>query len=328
MRANDSSRSLILIFLLSWQLSEVKSQNHPPSFDIEFKGITFVGDKYCPEVSFNDPRARLSMQKLRNTGANWVAIVVTEYMVSLESTEIIPIDPEHAIITPYYTYKTEPKDGLLSLIKYAHSIGLKVMLKPHIDLAILSDYDKIWRGDIGKKFDTQEKWRQWFKSFQTFISKYAVIAEQLKVEMFSISCELVSTNDQDAHWRKVIETVRSLYKGMLVDSANHDGQEFERSWWDALDYIGVDAYYLPLFQKNQNAEEIDQVLDEKVLQLVQLSEKFNKKVIITEIGFCSGNCRIGKKNYFPNPVDHFWQANMYKRFMNVMLKHECVKGFF
>lgn len=50
----------------------------------------------------------------------------------------------------YYTFVTQTDDAVRAAIKYAHSLGMKVMLKPHIDL--LRDNKpsgRFWRGDIG-----------------------------------------------------------------------------------------------------------------------------------------------------------------------------------
>jgi hypothetical protein len=37
--------------------------------------------------------------------------------------------------------------------------------------------------------------------------------------------------------------MREVYTGLLTDSANWGGEEMGKQWWDAVDYIGVDAYY-------------------------------------------------------------------------------------
>ena len=45
----------------------------------EQAGITFTNGKYCPNVTFASPLAATSLQRLESTGANFVAIVVTQY---------------------------------------------------------------------------------------------------------------------------------------------------------------------------------------------------------------------------------------------------------
>ena len=75
------------------------------------------------------------------------------------------------------------------------------------------------------------------------ILKYAALAEALEIELFSISCELVAANHYDSNWRELIKKVRAAYTGNLTASAN-PGEEYSKKYWDDLDYIGVDAYYL------------------------------------------------------------------------------------
>lgn len=293
---------------------------------IEFKGITFVGDKYCPLVNYSDPLALESLTKLKQTGANWVAIVVTEYQDYTNSTEIYPLY-DNFIKNEYFIYKTETLSGLENVIKKAKQLDLKVMLKPHIDLSREKRYNVTWRGNIGEPFTEEAQWQKWFESYEKFILKYAELAEKLKVEMFSVSCELIATSKMDAFWRKVIKQIRLVYSGLLTDSANHDGEEFEKTWWDVLDFIGVDAYYLPI--KNEDLEfseaNWDQVLLDAVSKLKDLSLKYKKDVIITEVGFCSGNCRRDEKVLLK---DQYMQAYFYERFVRIFSQQPFIKGYF
>ena len=219
--------------------------------EIEFKGMTFVGDKYCPFVNYSDPLALKSLENLKETGANWVAIVVTEYQDYTNSTDIYPLY-DNFIKNDYFIYKTETIEGLENVIKKAKELNLKVMLKPHIDLSREIHYNVTWRGNIGEPFTQISEWTKWFESYEKFILKYAKLAEKMKVEMFSISCELIATSKMDEFWRNILKKVRNVYSGILTDSANHDGEEYNKTWWNDLDYIGVDAYYLPI--KNDELE--------------------------------------------------------------------------
>ncbi len=288
--------------------------------------MTFVGDKYCPFVNYSDPLALESLTRLKETGANWVAIVVTEYQDYTNSTEIYPLYDNY-IKNDYFIYKTETLGGLENVIKKAKELGLKVMLKPHIDLSREKDYLVVWRGNIGEPFTEKAQWQKWFDSYEKFIIKYAILAEKLKVEMFSVSCELIAASKMDEFWRNIIKQIRSVYSGLLTDSANHDGEEFDKTWWDELDFIGVDAYYLPM--KNDELEfsesNWDQVLLDAVKKLKDLSKKFNKDVIITEVGFCSGNCRREERVLLK---DHYMQAYFYERFIRIFSEQPFIKGYF
>lgn len=137
---------------------------------------------------------------------------------------------------------------------------MKVMLKPHIDL-IAVDRKVIWRGMIGANF-TAAEWDAWFEQYEPFILHYAEIAEAHNVTTLSVSCELIEASKQESHWRALIKKIRKVFTGELTDAANwslgDDGESMEKKWWDAVDIIGIDAYYSTL----QNGHEgWDQVLD-------------------------------------------------------------------
>ncbi len=46
-------------------------------------------------------------------------------------------------------------------IAQAHALGLKVMLKPHVDVL----YEDAWRGEIGESF-SEAQWQKWFASYR------------------------------------------------------------------------------------------------------------------------------------------------------------------
>lgn len=53
----------------------------------------------------------------------------------------------------------------------------------------------------------------------------------------------------DKYWRELIGNLRQVYNGKLTSSANWGwlnatgGEETNKTWWNAVDYIGIDAYY-------------------------------------------------------------------------------------
>ena len=96
----------------------------------------------------------------------------------------------------------------------------------------------------------------------------------LEAEMFSVACELVNTTKREAEWREVIRQIREVYSGELVDSANWDDEK-KVPFWDALDYIGVDAYYGSLIESNNpSLDELYHAWDPIVDMLRGLHEKY------------------------------------------------------
>jgi len=266
----------------------------PTRAKYEQSGVTFTNGKYCPNVTFDSPKALMSLEHIASTGANWVAIVVTQYQVHMNSTEIFPLyNPEY---TPYYTFITATVDQLTSIINRAHALDLKVMLKPHIDITHPIN-ESIWRGWIGTGFNDAQ-WGEWFASYTNFLIPYAKLAEELKVEQFSLSCELVTASSQAMYWRRLIATVRENYHGVITDSGNWGGEEVQKSWWDAVDLIGVDAYY-PILKDvpDPTLDELVGAWKPIVMLLKNISTFFKKPLAFTEIGYCSGACsRDGKSS--------------------------------
>ncbi|EFA85383.1 hypothetical protein PPL_02386 [Heterostelium album PN500] len=255
------------------------------------KGMTYTNDKYCPFVRYNDSKSDLSLYNLRSSGANWVSIVVTNFQDTQNTTAIYPV--------PGITATDEE---LEHAINYAHKIGLNVMLKPHIDF--MKD-PAHWRGEIGVYY-TEQQWAEWFANYTPSLVHYAEMAENLKVEQFSLGCELIATSWRDAQWRQVAKSVRDVYSGVLTYAANHGGEETNKTWWDVVDIIGVDAYY-PLCPETHNATLADMVNywnvimyqgvnngeEQMTSSLHNLTVFWNKPMIFTELGYCSGNCTTG-----------------------------------
>ncbi len=212
-------------------------------------GITFTGGRYCPNVTMGSPAAQRSLAHLASTGANWVAIVVTQYQWQINSTKIFPLyDPNRVNDTTsqYYEFVTLMDAEVRAAIRQAHSLGLRVMLKPHIDL--LRDNKprgRFWRGDIGGCPEgmppapqppagvtpfTPQEWTSWFASYREFLGGYAALAQAEGVEMLAVNTELYCPNKQEKHWREVVAETRVAYHGLLTVAAI-DGHEEEMTWW-------------------------------------------------------------------------------------------------
>eukprot|EP01017_Pseudomicrothorax_dubius_P005790 TRINITY_DN1153_c0_g1_i4.p1 TRINITY_DN1153_c0_g1~~TRINITY_DN1153_c0_g1_i4.p1 ORF type:complete len:381 (+),score=81.58 TRINITY_DN1153_c0_g1_i4:65-1207(+) len=318
-RVHGDSDSMLRLFTVAIVTASLLSS---ASALLEQKGVTFVSGKYCPNVTFGEEDARLSLREISRTGANWVAIVVTWYQDWTNSTDIYPLyDPVQA---SYYTFVSEKDEDVISIIEYAHELGLSVMLKPHIDLTKDPDPNH-WRGDIGKNM-TDDQWPQWFESYTKFITHFSTIAHRLGVEMFSISCELIEASKQEAGWREVVKAVRQTYYGLLTSSANWGGEEVNKAWWDTVDIIGVDAYY-PI-EKDNPTPTLKQLLkawEPNVKILANLSAKWGKPVTFTEIGYCSGDCKRGNSS---SPAWQEFQALHYEAAIRAFENEEWFLGHF
>ncbi len=255
------------------QPAQAHSQAPTPGRPFQ-KGLSFAawwsGQYATPEASY-------SLSLLASTGTDWMALIVTGYQETPWSTTI------------NYTGPRTPTDAeLVQVIEEAHRRGLRVMLKPHLDLE-----DEVttgwWRGHIGTYFTTEEQWATWFAAYRQFITHYAELAQQAGADQFVVGTELLGTTHREADWRQVVADVRAVYRGPIVYASLHSGEETSIAWWDAVDFIGVDAYY-PLNddpEQNPTVEELEAAWAGPKATLSALSAKYGKPVIFTEIGYRS-----------------------------------------
>jgi hypothetical protein len=349
MMSQRVQRAAVLTLLVAVACAQQASPSptaNSTTYPMRYKGMTFTNERYCPNVSLASWVAQESLYHLSTTGANAVSIVVTQYQMTTTSTDIFPVtSPTVCTATPSGYCVTARDSELISAIMYAKQLGFSVMLKLQIDLI---DAPGMWRGDIGINM-TATQWDAWFVSYTAAIRHYAMIAEATGVEILSVSCELVEASKQDAHWRQVIALLRHIYKGTLTDSANWSppnaqpgqGEVTDKTWWDAVDVIGVDEYYVTWAHSRELANGTYRTLDELLdlwagieVQLAGLHRKFNKSVLFTEIGYCSGVNGSCFKNTAVQPANRTSsasleaQATQFEAALAAMTKYPWFLGVF
>ncbi|HUS15586.1 MAG TPA: hypothetical protein VM536_11295 [Chloroflexia bacterium] len=261
------------------------------------KGANFTAWWY---TQYSGAGADQALAQLAATGANALTLVVTGYQDGLGATQITFGQP-----------RTPSDADLLHVIARAHSLGMTVMLKPHVDLADASH----WRGEIGARFSGEAAWQAWFASYQNFINHYAAVAQQGGADYLCIGTELMGTTTREAQWRTVVAGVRAQYKGPLTYAANWGGEETGIRWWDALDYIGVDAYYPLTGKRDPSVEELKQAwVNRGYVNLLEgLSRTFGKPIMFTEIGYGSvSGANMAPATTDSGSLDMQEQANAYE----------------
>jgi hypothetical protein len=79
-----------------------------------------------------------------------------------------------------------------------------------------------------------------------------------------------------------VADLRGRFNGPLTYAANHGGEEESITWWNDLNYIGIDAYY-PLESSSH-----DFGWSKYLTQLSALSVRWNNEpILFTEIGYRS-----------------------------------------
>jgi len=172
----------------------------------------------------------------------------------------------------------ESLEGVKITTDLGREKGVESILKPH--LWVRGE----WPGVI--KMLTEEDWGTWFGQYAEFILYYAKYAEEHNIPILCIGTELEMTSGRESDWRNLISEIRKVYSGELTYAANFT--EYEQvKFWDALDYIGIQAYF-PLTDKiSPSLDNLKNGWAKKIKEVEKIQKRFQKPVIFTEIGYCN-----------------------------------------
>ncbi|MDA9262412.1 glycoside hydrolase, partial [bacterium] len=171
----------------------------------------------------------------------------------------------------------EKRQGTIESIALAKSRGLKVFLKPHIWL-----HDG-WVGDL--EFTSEADWLNFEKTYSKYILDFANIADSMNVEAYAVGVELKKSVVQRAsYWNKLIDSVKTVYSGKLTYAANWDNYEFV-TFWNKLDYIGIDAYFPVSVEQTPSFESCYSGWEADFQKIKARSITENRKVVFTEFGY-------------------------------------------
>jgi hypothetical protein len=178
----------------------------------------------------------------------------------------------------------ETDQGIRHTTLLARKRGIKTMLKPHIWLR--NRHDGKWRSDI--EMHSEKDWQSWFAHYRQFIVHYAMLADTLGIEALCIGTELHQTTRQrENDWREIIKAVREVYNGKLIYAANWYKEFEEIKFWDALDYIGIQAYFPLTSEENPEVEDLIKGWDTHLKKIEKLHKQTGKPVAFTEVGYRS-----------------------------------------
>jgi hypothetical protein len=200
---------------------------------------------------------------------------------------------------------------LAALVRNAREAGLAVMIKPHLEMRgyrptpeerrILRGSDEETRHRLIVQIEersariagghnrltmrNEADWRRWFQEYETYLLPYAREAQAAGADMFCIGRELDSTvRQRERDWRRLIGRIRNEFRGPLVYSANFDTWH-EIGLWDALDFVGVSAYFRLSERRDPSLEELEAGWARALEPLEAASKRWRRPVLLTEAGF-------------------------------------------
>jgi hypothetical protein len=229
------------------------------------RGVDFTA--YAAST-YDTPPSDASLARAAASGNDAVSIVVTQYMQDATSSSI-------------RANGATPTDAsVLHAMHTARSLGMKVNLKPQVDLV-----SGAWVGTIAPADPTA-----WFAGYEAMIDHYADLAGEGGAGMLVLGTELktMSGAAYTSRWEQIISGLRQRFAGKLTYAANWNEYRQVR-FWGSLDYIGVDAYF-PL--SDAVAPSVSSLVSAWTSRgyvdgLRAESQAFGEQVLFTEIGYRS-----------------------------------------
>ncbi len=158
------------------------------------------------------------------------------------------------------------------------------MIKPHV--WIYAATDGKWRSDVYP--NNKEDWEAWGNAYREFIMMYLDIAIENEVEAFCVGTELTRLSlEKPDYWRQLIKDIRAKYNGQLTYAANWYKEYENITFWDDLDYIGVQAYFPLTKKENPDLHDLSKGWKKHLPNLEKVSRKYQKPILFTEMGYKS-----------------------------------------
>lgn len=224
---------------------------------------------------------------------------------------------------------TEGDAGIRALARQADTLGLHLILKPHIWIG--SDDPEQWSSNIG--FETEADWAQWEATYREFALHYAHLSTEIDAPLFVLGAELGrSVREREAFWRSLIAEVRTVYAGDLTYAANWYDDFEQVPFWDALDVIAIQAYFPLAETPSPTVDELCAGWEQHKRAIEAVHERTGHPVVFTEIGYRDVPHAAARPWEWPAhreppaEVDEAMQARLYTAFFHEVWPEPWMAG--
>jgi hypothetical protein len=282
------------------------------------KGVSIVSRW---STDFESESFKQSVRNAKSMGANYVTLIIPYMQDNYQSSNI-------------YATGNTPSDATLgTAIDYIQSQGMKVALKPHLEVS--------WSGGWRALIESSDR-NAWYASYSAMLNRLGDVGSRHGAEMIVVGTELIGMASPYVHpnnterWVTMINNLRTRYSGLLTYSANwgkgiNHTNEFEQiGFWSSLDYIGVSAYFeLHTDNSVSSLKNAWATIDRD--QVGPLQARVGKPVLFTEIGYRSvdnahyrpwdyemgGNYNAGEQQNAYQALIEYWNTKSY--FAGIMI---------
>jgi hypothetical protein len=208
---------------------------------------------------------RSTLEEIQGLGAGWITIhpyCWIEGDGTVNGKRLDPADPPYSLSHP---------------IREAHALGLKILIQPHLGYWG-SPFS--WAGAI--TYEDDQAWERFFRTYREWVTNLAETCHG--ADGFVVGTELDGTLSHEAEWREIIAGVRAHTKVPLTYAANWNRYR-EVRFWDALDVIGIQAYFPLTESMNAGDDALREGWARVIREVRKYSEEQNRKVVFTELGY-------------------------------------------
>ncbi len=285
-----------------------------PFAEGKHKGMSYA-HAMRPGAGYGSDACEQSLRRLKEIGVTWVSITPFGFQRR-------PQDATFGWFRGSFSSFGESDERLVGVTRQAHALGIKVMLKPHLWLR-----PPDWPGSIEPQ--GEDGWREWFRTYREFILHYALLARMSGMDALCIGNELEKTTGREREWRAVIAAVRAAFPGPLTYGAAFE-EVFRVPFWDALDFIGVSAYYPLVGERSPGRARLAAAWKPVAEKLAGLAAARDRKIVFTELGYRSADFGAWKHWEVPRsaPVNLALQADAYAAFFDVVWPQEWMAGVY
>jgi len=183
------------------------------------------------------------------------------------------------------SWYSESDAGIRTLAQQADARGMDVILKPHI---WIGGYDTEGQSRDSIGFETEAAWGRWETDYRRFLLHYARLAAEVDAHALVVGTELTrAATSRPLFWRELIAEIRAVYDGKLTYAANWYAAYRSIPFWDALDYVGVQAYFPVAETDDPSLEKMLKGWRSHRDSLHAVHEETGKPVLFTEMGYRS-----------------------------------------
>lgn len=246
-----------------------------------------------PNCSFEDPEFKINGGSILQTwllAGNDVSTLDLKQKTNANWVSLSPIvgiaDWCDGPCRPYCFPISSEIEKMNVLIPKVINSGLEnIMLKPITAFWIVNG-SGYW-GDF--YVSTEKEWEEIEKAYEELYVEFAKLSERFpEVKILSIGTELKKFSKRRPQFFKaLISKIKTAYPNLkLTYAANWD--EYQNiSFWQGLDYIGINSFFPLVNKKTPSIDEIKQALVAIKNRLQNFSCAYQKPILFTEYGYRS-----------------------------------------